>query len=120
MSLVRVSPLEDEPGQHLWLWCPACEEPHMVVVDAPGRWAWDGREDAPTIVPSIKVTGVQWDESYPFHKSRHRVAAGQPIVCHSFVRAGQWEFQNDCTHDLAGQTAPLVPLPDWMLATETT
>lgn len=33
--------------------------------------------------------------------------------CHSFLRAGQWEFLSDCAHSLAGQTVPMVPLPDF-------
>ncbi len=35
--------------------------------------------------------------------------------CHSFVRDGHWQFLADSAHALAGQTVPLVPMPDWML-----
>lgn len=40
---------------------------------------------------------------------------GGPVCCHSYVKAGRWEFLGDCTHDLAGQTVPMVPLPDWLV-----
>lgn len=35
--------------------------------------------------------------------------------CHSFLRSGRWEFLTDSAHALAGQTVPMVPLPDWIL-----
>ncbi len=96
----------------LWLWCPACEETHRVTV---GPWSWDGNEERPTISPSILVGGVQWAEGEHFHKPQHaRVGAGEPIICHSFVREGRWEFLGDCTHALAGQTVDCVPLPEWL------
>lgn len=31
--------------------------------------------------------------------------------CHSFLRAGRWEFLDDSAHGLAGQTVDMVPLP---------
>ena len=35
--------------------------------------------------------------------------------CHSFIRNGHWEFLGDCAHSLAGQTVPMVPVPDWLV-----
>lgn len=35
--------------------------------------------------------------------------------CHSFLRAGVWDFLGDSAHKLAGQKVPMVPLPDWMV-----
>ena len=102
--------------RYLRLWCPGCGYAHMVVVGRdPGAppgitWEWDGNLDAPTISPSIKVTGVQWKPGDHFHKPTHHVPPGSQIVCHSFVRAGVWEYLSDCTHTLAGQH---VPVPDW-------
>lgn len=34
--------------------------------------------------------------------------------CHSFLRAGRWEFLGDSAHALAGKTVDMVPLPDWV------
>lgn len=35
--------------------------------------------------------------------------------CHSFLRAGRWEFLGDSAHALTGQTVDMVPLPDWLV-----
>lgn len=35
--------------------------------------------------------------------------------CHSFIVNGQWQFLGDCAHALAGQTVPMVPVPDWLI-----
>ncbi len=92
------------PGVFL-LWCPACAEAHQIS----SAWTFDGNMERPTISPSILVRGKQWDPKYSFHNPRHLVAPGQPKVCHSFVRAGRWEYLGDCTHALAGQTVDGVP-----------
>lgn len=88
-----------EGGKAIGFWCPGCDGIHVVVVeknDGGSCWQWDGNVDAPTISPSILVSG-------------------NPIkpTCHSFVRAGHIEFLGDCTHALAGKT---VPIPDWPYA----
>ena len=95
------------------MWCPGCQDVHVVST----AWDWDGSEDAPTFSPSIKVTGVQWPADSEFYRAAHAaVPAGQLRVCHAFVRAGQWEFLPDSTHALAGQTVPMVALPEWVRA----
>lgn len=35
--------------------------------------------------------------------------------CHSFLHAGRWQFLGDSTHELAGQTVDLPPLPDYLV-----
>lgn len=119
VAVTALRPWQAEDGRTgtmLYMWCPGCEDLHGVEVTEPARrWQWDGNRDAPTISPSIKVSGVQWDVESPFHKPRHQtVAAGSPVVCHSHVKAGRWEFLGDCSHALAGQTVPMVPLPEWI------
>lgn len=94
-------------GRSLWVWCPGCEEAHRPRAALPDGsrpdsarpyWEWNGATDETfTISPSLLVRG-----------------AGNS-VCHSFIRGGRWEFLSDCTHALAGQTVPMVPVPDWML-----
>lgn len=100
-------------GDALWLWCPGCRDAHRIVVGE-GKWTWDGDPERPTVAPSIKVTGVQWEESSPFHRAGHDVLVGQPTICHSFLQVGKWRFLTDSTHVLAGQTVPMVDLPDWL------
>lgn len=79
----------------LWFHCPGCGIHHSAVVDGSRGWTWDGSMEAPTISPSILVTGE---------------LGGEPLRCHSFVRAGKIEFLSDCLHALKGQT---VALPEW-------
>jgi Family of unknown function (DUF6527) len=94
----KLRSLSHGPGRFgIAFWCPGCDESHAVITkgDAPPVWAWNGDVDAPTLSPSICVTGGP--------------SSGR-TVCHSFVRDGAIQFLGDCTHKLAGRT---VPLPDW-------
>lgn len=79
-------------GDVLGVWCPGCDDPHMIPVQGPRAWQWDGNVEAPTFSPSLLVRGGE-------------------RVCHSHVRAGRFEFLSDCTHALAGQTVPIAPWP---------
>lgn len=101
----------------LLFWCPGCDDVHRIVfwkADGGPVWEWDGNIEAPTVSPSILMNGTQWEPSFSFYKPSHDVAPGGPIVCHSFLKAGRWEFLSDCTHTLAGQTVDMVPVPDWV------
>lgn len=104
-------------GAHLHLWCPGCDDLHLISVrgDDGSRpkveWTWDGNLEAPTVTPSIKVGGVQWPKASPFYKPQHRARAKQPICCHSHLTAGVWNFLADCTHALRGNV-PMVELPE--------
>lgn len=95
-------PEHREVGKALWMFCPGCQHAHRIHVQwsaadlaAPPVWEWDGNLQAPTVAPSILVSGGG--------------------TCHSFVRGGIWEYLSDCTHHLAGQHVPLPPLPDWLV-----
>ncbi len=97
-------------GRGLWIWCPGCDKAHRVsVVAETGErpsicWDWNDATDSTfTISPSLLVwTGDQ-----------HKPQPGDRR-CHSYVKEGQWQFLNDCTHSLAGKTVPMVPVPDWL------
>lgn len=104
--------------QAIVVWCPGCEYPakddghpvgglYMLPVggDVDGRpeWDFDGNLDRPTLSPSILTHTNRPDRPEPF-------------VCHSFLRAGEWQFLEDSTHALAGQTVPMSPLPDWVVS----
>ena len=104
-------------GTYVYLWCPGCECLHSVATGGSEgtQWAWDGDTVRPTISPSILVRGNQWpkDEFPEHYRPQHAsVAPGRDTVCHSFVRAGRWEFLGDSTHVLAGQTVDVVPIPE--------
>jgi hypothetical protein len=113
-------------GRACWTWCPACDKAHRFEIlgedgSHPPRpqgdyWTWDGNLEAPTFEPSMLVhwtgpTGFTNDNPAPLGydgpSEEHR--------CHSFLRAGRWEFLADSTHALAGQTVDMVPLPDWLV-----
>jgi hypothetical protein len=79
--------------------CPGCKQMHRVIVkwgSKSGRtepeWSFNGSLDRPTFSPSLLV---QWN------------SPDKNFVCHSFIRDGQIQFLNDCTHALAGKTVDL-------------
>lgn len=91
--------------------CPGCNGSgvHMLPITGTGdikgaSWEWDGNLEAPTLSPSILTMYTQ-----------HGKDGDKPFVCHSFLKAGVFQFLEDCTHELRGKTAPLPPLPDWVL-----
>lgn len=60
-------------------------------------WDWNKDLENLTITPSLLVH------------------MGELKKCHSFIRNGNWEFLGDSWHELAGQTVPLPPVPDWLV-----
>jgi hypothetical protein len=94
-------------GYHLLLWCPGCDQLHVIDYTGPDGvvpkvcWEWDGNLTAPTISPSLLYTWTSGPE-----RVEH--------VCHSHIVAGSWQFLADCTHTLRGQTVPLPALPTWV------
>lgn len=79
--------------------CPGCDMPHIVYINHSNptcNWTWNGDLDKPTFSPSLLVR-YTWGKEQQKH------------VCHSFIRNGNWEYLNDCTHSMAGKT---VPVPD--------
>lgn len=87
--------------------CPGCalrggSGLHMLPVNTDKKapsWNFDGNFERPTISPSILTRSG---------------TAEKPFVCHSFLRNGVFEFLNDCTHDLKGQSVEIPDLPDWV------
>lgn len=100
-------------GRGCWIWCPGCDGAHRPQIvgvngDLPEGpcWTWNGCDDEHFgIEPSLLCT---WDWGEPPQQLAKR--------CHSFIRDGQWQFLSDSTHHLAGQTVPMVPVPDWLVA----
>lgn len=76
-------------------WCPGCECVHRFN----DTWVISGTDEAPTVTPSLLVTG--WIESQQFVGAR----------CHSFIRDGKIQFLEDCGHKLKGLTVLLPDLP---------
>lgn len=92
--------------------CPGCKAMHpnasgfhLLPVNSTTKtpqWDWDGNLEAPTLSPSILT-------------KHGTIVDGVPTVCHSYLRAGVFEFLSDCTHSLVGQHVQMVPLEDWMM-----
>jgi hypothetical protein len=78
----------------LLFFCPGCKENHWIRV-APGHWSLSGSDDEPTVSPSVLVSGG--------------------ILCHSWIRGGQFHFLTDSDHALAGQSVPMVPIAETSL-----
>lgn len=91
----------DNKGYHFK--CPGCNSVHNVFVEGKGVpvWNWNKNVKTPTFSPSVKVEGYLGKD-----------LEGNPLygVCHSFVKNGNIQFLNDCSHHLKGQT---VEIPDW-------
>ena len=77
-------------------WCPGCLCGHGWTAS----WTFNGDLVKPTISPSLLVTGGGVGGAKPFEGTGR---------CHSFVRDGQIQFLDDCTHALRGQTVALEP-----------
>lgn len=82
------------------IWCPGCDTSHNISTkietarqNRDGKipiWKFNGDLECPTFEPSINY--VDW--------------------CHFFIKKGKIQFQDDCHHELKGQT---VGLPEWPL-----
>lgn len=110
--------LRSYEGGQVAFWCPGCDTSHTVSV-APGGWGYNGNADRPTFEPSVLVraghhsdrnNGSCWCTFYKENPPAPGERVFKCFRCHSFVRDGQIQFLDDCSHDLKGQT---VPLPAW-------
>lgn len=64
--------------------CPGCRRYHTVDVT---RWDFNGCVEEPTITPSVKITCPPSD-----------------FCCHFFLKNGEFQFCNDCSHEHKGET----------------
>lgn len=89
-----------EMGKMCLWWCVGCDESHIWQVEATKgpNWEWDGNIEAPTVSPSILTDGSRPEQR-----------------CHVFIKNGMIEYLGDCWHKLAGQTVPMVDVPDWLI-----
>ncbi len=71
--------------------CPACGEIHQFWTIKNGKpwWDFNGDVENPTVSPSIATT--MWNKGF----------------CHCFIKNGEIQYLNDCTHHLAGQTVKM-------------
>ena len=99
MKVTEAFPDKPEYRDMLKFYCPGCKTTHLISKGPNSYWkrnAWtfNGDYNKPTFNPSLLVT-----MDFPDGQRR----------CHSFIRDGQIQYLNDCTHELKGQT---VEIPD--------
>jgi hypothetical protein len=95
--------------------CPGCKDVHVINLDSSrplnqSYWEFNGNIDFPTITGAIRV----WSES----RERGKLKLVKK-VCEFEVKGGCIIYNADTTHELAGQTVPLPPLPDWFFNNST-
>lgn len=98
--------------------CPGCGCGHRInIAGEHPRWEWNGSVNAPTFMPSIKVSNGHFadghkGECWCTYNASHpeQPAPFSCSVCHSYVSDGKIRFLADSTHKLAGQT---VEIPEW-------
>lgn len=78
----------------LFFYCPGCKYYHSVTVapdtnDIGATWTWNGDMEKPTFQPSLLTE------------------RGTNRQCHLFVRDGEIQFLDDCSHELRGKTVPM-------------
>jgi hypothetical protein len=110
----KAKPVRIEPGGG-YVECPVGEATH-VTINMPGpigmltlpvilrgsragtnAWTWNGDTEAPTLRPSVRSTRMQAN-----------------LCCHSWINDGYAQFLDDTTHELRGQTVPLLDVPEPM------
>lgn len=98
-------------GGRVAFFCPGCRRRHVIVVEGPHAWGFNGNGDRPTFTPSVLWQGAEelTDEQVAAYYRGEGLPEKVPVRCHSFVTDGQIQFLSDCSHALAGQT---VSLPD--------
>jgi hypothetical protein len=105
-------------GGNVGFHCPGCNSTHVVRIQGPGAWYWNGSHDRPTFAPSVLIRSGHYlpehkpgDRCWCTYRAEHPDKPGPFVceVCHSFVKDGEIQFLDDCTHALAGQTVPLKP-----------
>lgn len=117
IAVLRTVHERDHVYSAILIWCPACDDLHMLAVDGdvpPGkpRWSFDGNLAAPTLSPSILTRSYGYPKGIEPAPGEKQEPGDQ--VCHSFLRDGVWAFLDDCTHAFAGQRVPSPPLPEWV------
>lgn len=72
-------------------------------------WTWNGSTDAPTLRPSVLTQGTcpLTEDEYQTIRSGVKIAP-RPFRCHSWINDGCAVFLDDCSHEMRGQTVPLL------------
>lgn len=87
-------------------YCPGCKELHRIQVGSSSgpNWSFNNNFECPDFKPSVNIThpGYDKEELAKFNITK---------TCHYFIDNGHINYCGDSTHELAGQSIPLPPLP---------
>lgn len=105
-------------------WCPGCKHTHSVQVGAARgpNWSFNGDTERPTFHPSVLARGIREDltdeQLEQYDRDAEKLSRDELLThpvygerCHVFVRDGQIQFLDDCSHALKNQTVPIPPWP---------
>lgn len=111
------------PGVYMH-YCEGCKTFHSIWTSDdphPGpKWTYNNNPQAPTFSPSVRNSYNDYlcsdDE---FHALSARIRAGEQLTiphvqvtsCHYFLTDGCINYCSDSPHHLAGQTVPLIDIP---------
>lgn len=113
------SPCKPHEATHVMLHMPGPIPNRIIPVILKGTragtgcWTWNGDTEKPTLRPSIATSGCRQITD----EEGARIMAGEEldlpkINCHTWVNDGMVQFLADCTHELAGQTLPLLEVEE--------
>jgi hypothetical protein len=116
----KLNIMTHENKTYIYFQCPACNDPHRVVLDSNQSWTFNGNLLRPTFHPSVSTTSGHYMQSWKpgdscwciYNKAHPNDPA--PFTCfrcHLFVENGLVRFCNDSSHALKGQHD--IPLPDY-------
>ena len=89
-----------EGTEYVTFRCPGCLNTHVLPITGSKAWGFNGNLESPTLTPSILC------RYYAFDPETEQCSALES-VCHSFVKDGQIQFLDDCSHTLKGKTVEI-------------
>lgn len=90
--------IETEHKGFYTFYCPGCGCDHFINTNPAfgAVWQFNGNMEKPTVSPSLLVNPGKGNPTQP--------------ICHFFIKEGQLQYLNDCTHVLAGKTVDMEPV----------
>jgi hypothetical protein len=88
----KLAERQHEGVSYYIFWCPGCGCGHSYQIGGHISWEFNGNVEEPTFKPSL----LNYNEI-----SR----------CHLFIIDGKISYCEDCSHELAGATIDMVPIP---------
>jgi hypothetical protein len=98
-------------------YCPGCEESHLVPIDGPTKWSFNGNLELPTITPSLDIRIGHYADGNTkecycnFHQRFPDAEPLEPNLkckqCHCIVSNGKILYVKGTTHALLDKQVDL-------------